>query len=210
VSEPTTIRLCGEEVTVAAQREAYLLHHFKREISGMFVELEARVAQFLEGEEQQGFEHDDNEYAEVLLTVVRGHEYDALCKLIPGDPVTEPGEFETKIPRWRWEGYRSEQAMLDEDYDPSEDLSPTEPDKLEAFKTLSKINRLDLLAPKLLAAFFAAQEAATAAIEETVSQPTTSAKSPSAQDGSDRSTSSGTEPPTLELRQDSPFPVFTG
>jgi hypothetical protein len=126
--------------------------------------------------------------------------------------VVDPG-FEGRVPRYRFEGFASQEAMDADEYDDEADeWAPTIPEMEAAMQVVVEVNRLGVIAPKLVMRALRQFEQDE---EEMESNPpsTTSASSPSQTGGSEASTGSGpsgpTDPATLTT-SDSPFPVFTG
>lgn len=74
--------------------------------------------------------------------------YRTLCVLIPAiDPSSKQNQAAGGggIPLWEWEGYVSEEAMQNDDYDEDADCSPTTAEIVQAFETalmVSGANRL--------------------------------------------------------------------
>ena len=106
------------------------------------------------------------------------------------------------MPVWEFCGYRSEQAMVEEDDDDDGEWGPTLPDVVTAFEVVMRVNRLDLLghlrtviSPEIMRAYVSTRIAE--ALKET-SPTTSSANTASTPGPPSPSTDTGTTPRTLE------------
>lgn len=190
-----TIELCGERIPVVAQRHPRIIRCLGAYLDSLIDDMRD-----IDGPG--------------LVEALDENAYDALCVLLPKSK--DDVGFEARVPRHRFEGFVSQEAMDADDYDPDKDeWAPTIPELETAFQTVVEVNRLTVLRPKLaLRAFmrWAGLDEAVVALA-TGSHSMTTASSPSPQDGSAQSTSSGPSAPTDPLtvnRSASPFPVFSG
>lgn len=142
------------------------------------------------------FDADDDaepDFAEILLGL-GGKVHDVLSVFIP-----------ELMPRWEWDGFASETAAMEDQYDEDADRSPSVPQQQKAFETVIQVNGLrwlrrlkDVIDPKLIKAQVNAW-AATAVKQmgnPTSAKPSDSSKSLPQANGASDPTSSGTTDPT--------------
>lgn len=89
---------------------------------------------------------------ELLTGTLGGKVYELLCVFIPGETSGQPF-----MPRWEWDGYASQTAADEDQYDEDASREPTIPEIKEALSAAMKVNDLDwlgkikdLIDPKLL------------------------------------------------------------
>ncbi len=174
-----TVKLGEHELTVYAQRHAYLQNRLGKLVAGLM-------------ERGQGLDTDG------LLGFVGDSAYDVLCALIPA--------VQTRIPRYEFAGYVSQEAMDADEYDPEADRSPTVPEIREAVRVAIDVNGLDVLGklgsivdPTLLRAELNVR------LVEAMSSGSANSR---AENGESASTSSSATTPTSTANEGSPFPVL--
>ena len=173
-----TITLGDHELECYPQRHAYLTNKLSKYVDRL-------AASDLDISDASG-----------LATFLGSEAYDLLSVLIP--------QYGKRCPRYEFLGFESQEACDVGEYDEELDKSPTFEQIIEAFTVSARVQRFDTLKilgkvfdPKLIRGWINAQVATAL---------TNSASLPSAQDGSETSTTSGETSPTLTASTDSPSP----
>lgn len=118
-----TITLCGRDWTVIPQRQA-------------------RLTAGLAGIVQAAAASADGLTAATMVRFATGRMFEVLCTLIPSLD---------ELPEWKFAGFKSEEAFKAGEYDKDADnVSPSVPELLDAFKTAIVVNRLDVVVGAIL------------------------------------------------------------
>lgn len=173
----------GEEIPVYPQRHARLTNKLKRLIQGLTVEWaglsDKDAAEKLSTEDQY----------KLLWKLVEENAYELLDIVLP--------TYTKRVPKYKFLGYRSQEALDKGDYDEAEDYSPTLPQIKNAFIVTSKVNDFDTV--KVIGKIFDWELVKTLANRELGNWILTqlpSSRVPG--DGAEESTTSGTSSPTWD------------